>query len=72
PEGTRSPSHLHLSLSSLLPMRISLRLAALCALPMWRLLPAHGIDRGWIVAAFLPAGLVVLLWIMALRGKEKA
>ncbi|MEL6127455.1 MAG: hypothetical protein AAFR57_13840 [Pseudomonadota bacterium] len=47
-------------------------LAALCALPMWRLLPAHGIDRGWIVAAFLPAGLVVLLWIMALRGKEKA
>ncbi|MEL6680340.1 MAG: hypothetical protein AAFQ51_16670 [Pseudomonadota bacterium] len=46
-------------------------LAALCAYPMWRLLPAHGIDRNWVVAAFLPAGLVVLLWIIAFRKKEQ-
>jgi hypothetical protein len=40
-------------------------LAALTIIPLWTLLPHFGINKLWSLAALIPLGLIVLLWIMA-------
>lgn len=42
-------------------------LAVLLVVPFWRLLPRHGIPKGFALLAVLPVGAVILLWIMAFR-----
>ena len=43
-------------------------LAALTAIPLFKLLPRFGINALWSLAAFVPFGIVVLLWVMAARA----
>ncbi|NKX44335.1 hypothetical protein HCU73_06995 [Roseibacterium sp. KMU-115] len=44
-------------------------LAVLVVVPLWRLLPQYGIPSWVALAALIPFGLVVLLWVMAFRDK---
>jgi hypothetical protein len=40
---------------------------ALVVIPFFRLLPQYGINPYWSVVAVVPAGLIILLWVMASR-----
>ena len=46
---------------------VALAILALTIIPLFKLLPAFGINALWSLAAIIPFGLVVLLWIMASR-----
>lgn len=35
--------------------------------PLWRILPRAGIASPWALAAALPGGTIVLLWVLAYR-----
>ena len=48
-----------------------LLLAALTIIPLWTLLPYFGINKLWSLAALIPLGLIVLLWIMAGRTRQR-
>lgn len=41
--------------------------AALLVVPFWKLLPKFGIASQWALAAAVPLGAVVLLWVMAFK-----
>jgi hypothetical protein len=43
--------------------------AALMVIPFWRLLPQFGIPSWVALAAIIPFGVIVLLWVMAFRDK---
>ncbi|NRB01124.1 MAG: hypothetical protein HRU32_15160 [Rhodobacteraceae bacterium] len=40
-------------------------------IPMFKLLPHFGFNALWGVLAIIPVGLVVLLWIMAMRVDQR-
>ncbi|PQO24536.1 hypothetical protein C2I36_02565 [Rhodobacteraceae bacterium WD3A24] len=42
-------------------------LAALVVVPFWRLLPRYGIPNWVSLAAVIPLGAIVLLWVMAFK-----
>jgi len=42
-------------------------IAALIAVPFWKLLPRYGIHKYFAILAVIPAVALVLLWIMAFR-----
>jgi|GEM_PF-244668 len=42
-------------------------MAALTVIPLFKLLPAFGINPYWSLIALFPLALVVLLWVMASR-----
>jgi len=42
-------------------------LSALTIVPLFKLLPRFGINAWWSLAALIPLGLIVLLWVMAAR-----
>jgi hypothetical protein len=42
-------------------------IAALTIIPLWTLLPHFGINKWWSLAALVPLGLIILLWVMAGR-----
>jgi Na+-translocating ferredoxin:NAD+ oxidoreductase RnfE subunit len=46
---------------------IFLLLAAATIVPLFKLLPAYGINPYWSLVIFIPIGLIVLLWVMAAR-----
>ena len=39
-------------------------------IPMLKLLPFFGVNRNWAFAAIIPFGVLVLLWVMALKVQE--
>ena len=41
--------------------------ALLVVIPLWMILPRAGIAPAWSLVAFIPLGLLVLLWVLALR-----
>lgn len=43
--------------------------AALMIIPLWRLLPQYRIPSWVSLAAIIPFGVIVLLWVMAFRDK---
>lgn len=43
--------------------------AALLVIPFWRLLPKYGIPNWVALAAVIPLGALVLLWVIAFRDK---
>jgi hypothetical protein len=43
--------------------------AVLMVVPFWRLLPQFGIPNWVALAAIIPLGTIVLLWVMAFRDK---
>jgi Flp pilus assembly protein protease CpaA len=43
--------------------------AALMVIPFWRLLPEYRIPNWVALAAIIPFGAIVLLWVMAFRDK---
>ena len=43
--------------------------AVLVVVPFWRLLPQFGIPNWVALAAIIPLGTIVLLWIMAFRDR---
>jgi hypothetical protein len=43
--------------------------AALVVIPFWRLLPKFGIPNWVALAAIIPLGALVLLWVMAFRDR---
>jgi len=43
--------------------------AVLMVVPFWRLLPQFGIPSWVALAAIIPLGTIVLLWVMAFRDK---
>ena len=46
---------------------IFLVMVALTIVPLFKLLPAFDINPYWALAALIPLGLIVLLWVMANR-----
>ncbi|WP_306154934.1 hypothetical protein [Roseovarius sp. MMSF_3281] len=44
-------------------------MAVLLVIPFWRLLPKFGIPNWVALAAIIPLGALVLLWVMAFRDK---
>ena len=46
-------------------------LSALTVVPLFKLLPHFGLNPWWALAALIPLGLIVLLWIMASRLDEQ-
>ncbi len=42
-------------------------MAALTIIPLFKLLPAFGINPYWALVALFPLALIVLLWVMAGR-----
>jgi hypothetical protein len=42
-------------------------LAAATIVPLFKLLPAYGINPYWSLVIVIPLGLIVLLWVMAAR-----
>lgn len=48
---------------------VMLILAALVVIPFWRLLPKFGIPNWVALAAIIPLGALVLLWVMAFRDR---
>jgi hypothetical protein len=44
-------------------------IAALVIVPFWRLLPRFGIPNWVALAAIIPFGAIVLLWVMAFRDE---
>ena len=45
--------------------------ATLTVLPMLTLLPHFGINKNWAFAGVIPLGALVLLWVMAMKLKER-
>jgi len=45
-------------------------LGALTVVPLFKLLPQFGIHPWWALAALIPLGLIVLLWVMAARVED--
>ena len=43
-------------------------LAALTIIPLYKLLPQYGVNQWWALAAVVPLGVIVLLWVMASRS----
>ncbi|MBJ6373253.1 hypothetical protein [Sedimentitalea arenosa] len=43
---------------------------ALTVIPMLKLLPHFGINKFWALACIIPLGVLVLLWIMAMKLQE--
>lgn len=43
--------------------------AALVIVPLWRLLPKFGIPNWVALAALIPFGVLVLLWVMAFKDE---
>ena len=41
--------------------------AVLQVVPLWRILPRAGIASPWALAAAVPLGTIVLLWVMAYK-----
>lgn len=41
--------------------------AVLLVVPFWMLLPRAGLAPQWALAAVIPFGAIVLLWVLALR-----
>ena len=50
---------------------VFLLVAVLTVIPLFKLLPSYGINALWSLAAILPFGVIVLLWIMAARTDRK-
>jgi len=48
-------------------MLLFLIMAALTVIPLFKLLPAFGLNPYWSLIALFPLALVVLLWVMASR-----
>ncbi len=48
---------------------VMLIFAALVVIPFWRLLPKFGIPNWVALAAIIPLGALVLLWVMAFRDR---
>jgi len=44
-------------------------IAALLVIPFWRLLPKFGIPNWVSLAAIIPLGAIILLWVMAFRDQ---
>lgn len=44
-------------------------LSALLVIPFWRLLPRYGIPAPVALAAVIPLGALVLLWVMAFKDE---
>ena len=42
-------------------------LAVLLVVPFWRILPRHGIAKGFAFLAIVPLGAVILLWVVAFK-----
>ena len=42
----------------------------LTIVPMLKLLPHFGLNKWWALACLIPLGLLVLLWIMAMKLQE--
>lgn len=40
---------------------------ALILFPMWKLTERSGLNPAWSLVCLLPAGIVVMLWVLALR-----
>ena len=45
-------------------------MSALTIIPLLKLLPHFGVEKYWAFAAIIPFGLLVLLWIMAMKLQE--
>jgi hypothetical protein len=43
---------------------------ALIIIPMLKLLPHFGINKYWAAACIIPLGVLVLLWVMAMKLQE--
>lgn len=43
--------------------------AALLVIPFWRILPRNGIPNWVALFAIVPVGALILLWIVAFKGK---
>ncbi|HSF96867.1 MAG TPA: hypothetical protein VLA52_17710 [Thermohalobaculum sp.] len=41
---------------------------ALVVIPFWMILPRAGVAPAWALAAIIPLGAVVLLWVLALKS----
>jgi hypothetical protein len=48
-------------------MTIWLFIAVLWMVPLWVLLPRAGLSSWWALAAIIPVGGIILLWVMAFR-----
>jgi len=46
---------------------IFLVVAALTVIPLFKMLPAFGLNPYWSFVAIVPLGVIVLLWVMAAR-----
>ncbi len=44
--------------------------AALTIIPLLRLLPHFGINKYWAAVCVIPFGVLVLLWVMAMRLQD--
>ena len=44
-------------------------MAALLVIPFWRILPRHGIPNWVALAAIIPLGALILLWVVAFKDK---
>jgi len=44
-------------------------IAALVVIPFWRLLPKFGIPNWVSLAAIIPLGAIILLWVMAFKDQ---
>ncbi len=44
-------------------------MAALLVVPFWRILPRHGIPNWVALAAIIPLGALILLWVVAFKDK---
>lgn len=45
-------------------------ISALTVVPLFKLLPKYRINPWWALAALVPMGLIVLLWVMAARVED--
>ena len=48
-------------------MLIFIVVVALTVIPLFKLLPAFGLNPYWALVAIVPLGVIVLLWVMAGR-----
>jgi len=44
-------------------------MTALVIVPFWRILPRNGISKWYAFLALIPAGAIILLWIVAFRDQ---
>jgi hypothetical protein len=48
---------------------LGLVMATLLVVPFWRILPRHGIPNWVALAAIIPLGALILLWVVAFKDK---